>query len=111
MKKQLVFIGLVTILITVGLSGCNSIIEDKERFVGTWRETTSPIKLDLFSNGTCSFAGDSGTWELKDGKLVLMITSETGYTNTYDYVFSNNNKTLELTCSECGDSPRVFARQ
>jgi hypothetical protein len=111
MKKQLVIIGIVSLFVTVGLSGCNSFTADKDRFVGTWYETTTPIKLDLFSNGTCSFAGDSGTWDVKDGKLVLMITSGEVFINTYHYVFSDNDKTLELTCYECGDSPRVFTKQ
>lgn len=111
LKKQLIIIGMISLLVSVGLSGCDSSTVDKDRFLGTWRETTSPLYLVLFSDGSCSFADVSGTWDLKDGKLVLMITSGPVFTNTYHYVFSNNDKTLELTCYECGDPPRVFTKQ
>ena len=38
MKKQLMIIGIIVILLTVGLSGCtNTTISDEERIIGTWR--------------------------------------------------------------------------
>lgn len=111
MKKPLVIIGIFTFCVIVVVSGCTSSFVDKDRFIGTWRETTSPVYLVLFSNGSCFFADVSGTWDINDGKLVLMITSGPVFTNTYQYVFSNHDTTLELICYECGDSPRVFTRQ
>ena len=104
MKKQLVIIGIVVILITIGLSGCtevsNTLNPEKNRFVGTWQNTTvlkSNLTIYLFSDGTCTFIISSGTWDLKDGMLIIESSSSLG-TNilAYNYSFSNNNRTLTL---------------
>jgi hypothetical protein len=101
MKKQLLIIGIVAILFSVGLSGCNQInntlIPEKNKFVGTWKNTTSHMTLDLSSNGTCSMWSYTGTWDLKDGKLVIDLQSVgVPITYTYIYLFFNNDKTLKL---------------
>jgi len=40
MKKQLVIIGIIALLVSVGLSGCNEIsnvfLTDKDKLIGTW---------------------------------------------------------------------------
>jgi len=100
MKKQLVIIGIVTILVSIGLSGCNEVSNtlnpEKNKFVGTWK--MSELTINLFSDGTCSFMSWSGTWDLKDGKLVLDLPSANNPTTaTYNYQFSNNDTTLTLT--------------
>jgi len=97
LKKQLVIIGITLVLLAVGLTGC---IDDKSKFVGTWTEVNSvpPDSFIIFSDGTIVTPDGSGTWELKDGKLV-MIATEQGQTITsvYNYTFSNNDNTMTLT--------------
>jgi len=97
MKKPLVIIGIVAILVGVGLSGCNQVrIPEKERFVGSWQNTTGyPSLIEFSKNGSCTY-GAVGTWDLKDGKLVINIPSY-NLNDTYNYAFSNNDKTLTLT--------------
>ena len=116
MKKQLVIIGIVAILVSVGLSGCEDINKninpEKSKFVGTWINSTSPFTtINLFSDGTCSYSSYSGTWDLKDGKLVIDLMSATvPFTLTYYYIFSDNDKTLSLT-SMSGGLSQVYTKQ
>jgi len=108
MKKQLVIIGIVAILVTVGLSGCsqtrNSLTSDKDKFVGTWTVKVNDKEgtFVFYSNGTLiTSSGSSATWEIKDGRLV--ITGGSGTTpSTLSYTFSNGDKTLTLTNSNSG---------
>ncbi|MCJ7570347.1 MAG: hypothetical protein MUO82_00495 [Candidatus Thermoplasmatota archaeon] len=111
MKKQLIIVGIIVILLTVGLSGCNednnSFQSDEEKIIGEWiyslsiGEITVNMSYNFFSNKTLkiiSFYNDevsqvNGTWNIADNKLV--ITSE-GETITSNYGFSNNDKTLTI---------------
>jgi len=116
MKKQLIIIGIIVILLSVGLSGCNENTSksDEEKIIGTWTnrdmhdgsiESNSYI---FYSNKTFKVIGSyesevlniNGTWNITDNKLVM--TAE-GETKTADYKFSDNNKTLTLT-DKNGDS-------
>ena len=103
MKKQLVIVGIVAVLISVGLSGCNENSNtsntEKNRFIGTWHSSTGyPSILKFFKDGKCTY-GYNGTWELIDGKLFINLTNILLET-TYDYTFSSNDKTLTLTYIE-----------
>ena len=77
MKKQFVIVGIIVLLICVGLSGCNesSQSSEKSRFVGTWRTDSQYSafaflqEVTFFSDGTISFAGQGGVYEIKDGAL------------------------------------------
>jgi len=110
MKKQLMIVGIIIILLTVGLIGCNENTSksDEEKIIGTWTnrdmhdgsiESNSYI---FYSNKTFKVIGSyesevlniNGTWNITDNKLVM--TAE-GETKTADYKFSDNNKTLTLT--------------
>ncbi|KYK25022.1 hypothetical protein AYK25_05675 [Thermoplasmatales archaeon SM1-50] len=61
MKKQLVIIGIVSFLVILGIfSGCDEqkVIEpktEKEKFFGTWKNTTSCLTMVLSSDETCIF--------------------------------------------------------
>ena len=116
MKKQLVIIGIVTILVTVGLSGCNQVSNtlnpEKSKFVGNWINATSPYTtIKLLSDGTCSYSSNSGAWDLKGGKLVMdLLSGDVPFTLTYNYIFSDNNETLTLT-SMSGGLSRVYTKQ
>jgi hypothetical protein len=115
MKKQLVIIGIVALLVSVGFSGCNQVSNtinpEKNKFVGIWQNTTLDLTttINLFSDGTCSYMGLLGTWDVKDGKLVMDFT-DSGFTWTYNYVFSNNDRTLSLTFT-AGGLTQVYTKQ
>jgi hypothetical protein len=104
-KKQLVIIGIVAILVTVGLSGCDILKSDRDKFVGTWRSDSERNDFTLFSNGTFVmpdqyYGQRTGTWSLKDGQFVMIydpIQQGQSFTLDYDYTFSNNDKTITLT--------------
>lgn len=100
MKKQIVLGGIVTLLICAGLCGCNqdnnSIDHEKSRFIGTWHTSDGlPSEIEFSNNGTL-FYGAAGTWDLRDGKLVIKIPSY-NLNDTYTYEFSNNDRTLMTT--------------
>jgi len=115
MKKQLIIVGIIVLLVVVGLSGCtnNPFDTEKNKFIGTWVHSESYLDylgniewtnktITFFSDGTCIFpnqqSGVSGTWTLKDGKIVCTVNvqgqSQTFY---YDYSLSNDGKTLTVT--------------
>jgi hypothetical protein len=101
MKKQLVIIGIIILLVSIGLSGCNEvnnpIKSEKDKFVGTWLTDENVTGYIFFSDGTGSYANIvSIIWEIKDGKLLVTIPSQ-DFTSTYSYVFLNNDKNLTLT--------------
>jgi hypothetical protein len=120
MQKQFVIIGIFVIFIFVGLSGCNQISSNinsvDDKFVGVWKGS---IQGDIYSSGmftvSITFLSDktytasidselmnmatgSGTWEMKDGKLVLtsFAGKTVGQASTYNYQFSNEENTLLL---------------
>jgi hypothetical protein len=115
MKKQLVILGIVALLVSVEFSGCNQVSNtinpEKNKFVGTWQNTTLDLTttINLFSDGTCSYMGLPGTWDVRDGKLVMDFT-DSGFTWTYNYVFSNNDRALSLTFTAGGLS-QIFTKQ
>jgi hypothetical protein len=119
-SKQLIIIGIIALLVSVGLCGCtnNPLDTDKNKFVGTWKTDVSNTNgfvnytdtYIFFSDGTISstYMGSGsvnmpGSWELKDGKLILTVMIQ----KVYDYSFSNNDQTLTLT-SINGDESRIF---
>ena len=103
MNKQLVFIGILALLVTVGLSGCTNIPLDAERnkFVGTWVYTEQgyygPINYTyvFFSDGTYSYNSIMGTYELKEGKLIMGL--DVSAKMVYNYQFSDNDIILILS--------------
>jgi hypothetical protein len=120
MKKQLVFIGIVTLLVCIGLSGCNQIsnifLSDEEKFVGTWNSEgiwfDVPIVIVFTSNGTfkgtfkigtIDFSQSKGKWELNDGILMMEIVDIIP-PNNYTYQFSEDSRTLTITDIESSES-------
>ena len=108
MKKQLVIIGFVTLLICIEVSGCSSLMSDKDKFVGTWKSPGGEISV-LFYDGTLTVAGVSGTWQVKDNMLVIAMANLPTQ-STYSYAFSNGDKTVTLTDKVTGIST-VYSKQ
>ena len=123
MKKLTILIGILIMLTYVGLSGCNEIVNGNNKFVGTWDCSTEQgsiyqiyylnSTMTLFSDGT--FDGTpllsiySGTWDIKDNKLVFTYSGN-AIMETYSYSFSNNDDTLTLTKYD-SDSITICSRQ
>lgn len=112
MRKQLMIVGIIVLLVAVGLSGCNENKSKSEldKFLGTWT-TSGNYTIAFYSNGTFA-SGEyvNGTYSITDGRLVLDTTDNTPGTHpdnskfiaTFNYVFSDNYKTLTLTIPGMG---------
>lgn len=100
--KKITLLAIILLVVSVGLlSGCtelkNVMSPDASKFVGTWSTGGYiPAGYTFFSDGTCSVSGLSGSWELKEGKLVINIMNE-GVSIVYGYQFSEDDTILELT--------------
>jgi hypothetical protein len=82
------------------MSGCIQITDapqdDTHRFAGTWHNTTGfPAVIVFSSNGTCIYGGESGTWELKENKLLIHLPN-LAVTHSFSYWFSDNDTTVML---------------
>jgi len=53
----------------------------------------------FYYDGTCTFSGKNGKWEIKDELLVIKLAK--GYLTSpqdiFSYVFSNGDRTLTIT--------------
>jgi len=101
MRPQSMLMGIIVLLLCVGLTGCEQFnsTENTERnkFVGTWQNTTGyPARIVFSSDGHCTYGSEKGTWELQDSKLSIEL-ADSGLIYDYNYWFSNNNRTLLLT--------------
>jgi hypothetical protein len=121
MKKQLVIIGIITLLVIVGLSGCtnnNNVSSEtnEEKVLGGWTATIpdTPITviMNFFTNGSYSESiNKTVIWE------TYTITNETialqsgVKTHMVKYSFSNNDKTLTLLEIDGGATYLVLTRQ
>jgi hypothetical protein len=104
MKKQLLIVGIILVLLTVGLCGCNEIKTNEEKVLGTWVADMSGMEgaavFNFFSNGTCSISGVTtswGTYVITDETLAIEVG---GNTNPFEYSFSDKNKKLSLISKE-----------
>jgi len=118
MKKQIMIVGIIVILLTVGLSGCNNTtISDEERIIGTWDVSMTSQGMNIredrwefHSDHTYETARSNGTWKITNNKLILTYTTQTQSTKTMDYVFSNNYNTITLTDTNIIDTAYVCNR-
>lgn len=83
MKKQLIIIGMMILLLIVGLSGCNDILNDKGKFVGKWSYLGSTAWI-FRDDGTCQTPLGEGTYNVDKGKLIVEVDS---IDVAYDYTF------------------------
>ena len=108
----------------VVLVGQASEADDFEKFVGTWEFVESPqappdwegmIVHKFYSNGTFKWYDIKnlggykfeGTWELAYGQLVTHWTYPDTKTETFDYLFSDNDQRLTLTL---GNTSMAFSK-
>jgi|GEM_PF-1439410 len=100
---------LISISLFVGLNNQSDVTNggykkddnlDFDKFIGTWEGFWTTITFSV--DGRISYEMYSGTWELKNGKLITYMSGEYAPEEkiTYDYIFSNNNQTLTLTDDE-----------
>lgn len=119
MKKKLIIHLIAILLILVNLIGClenenNQNKTDEEKLIGIWTNTSSfngniiTITYTFLSNNTYivslktsqNTSTYSGTWEIINKSLIVTIE---GKTNTGDYEFSNNDKTITITDPSSGN--------
>jgi len=72
MKKQIVLLGIVTILLLVGISGC---VGSSNRFIGTWEFDTD----DMYGNYTF--------WKDYIGKVVVYHKNSSSHTDIVDFIY------------------------
>jgi hypothetical protein len=101
MNKKITMVGIISLLFFVYLSGCinnndNAGPNRPIEFIGTWVNKVNPsINFTLTKDGEYSWGiTHGGTWEEKEGKLVLEIDN---YRTEFDYVFFNNTQEIQLT--------------
>jgi len=106
MKKQLIIIGIVAILVSVGFSGCSS--SPKDKLIGTWEYESGGGDYDydtytFYNNGsvhairegspnnytTVGYANWWDTYTLAENKLIIG-------SSTYEFTFSDDNQKLIL---------------
>jgi len=110
MKKSVlpIFIGITLILLIAGLSGCfgteEESINEIDKFVGIWNLYGSDLWHELSGIVSINFSSDrnfttdintNGTYELKEGKLVLTMSDEER-TLSFSYQFSDGDQRLTL---------------
>ena len=124
MKKQLIIIGIIVLLITVGLSGCADKNNGEEnnkfdtndggennKFVGTWKDYSgNGNSFTFLSDGTGLWTDSPMLWEVKDGKLE--VNPESNPVNmTYYYTFSDNYQILTLTFDKISGITLTLVKQ
>ena len=130
MKKQVIIIAIVIFLISAGLTLLmyNPLNTEKNKFIGIWKsfEPIDTLTYEFFSNGTMKatsfidsykkqFFGNLsnysylGTWELKNGKLIMNASGI--FSSTLDYNFSNNDTILIIAPSGTSDQNLTLIKQ
>lgn len=111
-------LALMVVPMFTGCTDINPFSSDEDKLVGTWKAEGKMVESDwggwikdyqkmglpevlvFFSDGTFTsgeYLALEGTYEIKDGKLVLEFVSAGDIINmVYDYYFSDNNTRLHL---------------
>jgi len=104
MKKQLIIIGFVAILVSVGLSGCNTSSTPKDKLIGKWVSANNEDNtLTFYGNESvyCSYyAYDMifprywwNEYSIAGDKLIIG-------SDVHEFTFSDDNKKLILNDDE-----------
>src|SRR4030042_3412199 len=121
MKKQLRILGIIVILLTVGLCGCNEDTSqlDEEKIIGTWTKRdmyNGSIRINsyiFYTNKTFNvissykdeFLNVNGKWNITDNKLIMISEDKTV---TADYKFSKLNEDKKLTITDKSGNSVLF---
>jgi len=126
MKRQIVILLLVTLLVCVGLSGCQqtsirnnnkqNIPNNKselDRFLGSWvcDKGLYNYTINFFSDykyQSFNHVWGRGSYDVKNGKLILSMDNS-NIVYTIDYYFSNNDQVFTLSYTN-GDT-LVFTKR
>jgi len=76
MKKQLILLGIISLLATIGLSGCNTNTSPKNKLIGTWVNTQNEDEsYTFYSNGSVySLILPNNNWadySITENKLII----------------------------------------
>lgn len=108
MKKQCVIIGIIALLVSLELSGCeeqNITTADEEKFTGTWNGKkvseccgTENKTIIFYPSGSVDW-GDSLilTYRVESDKLYVGYGEFSSGEDAYSYSFKNDYKTLTLS--------------
>jgi hypothetical protein len=122
MRKQLVIIGIVTLFVSIGLSGCTDNNNDssklnEEKILGRWTETipNTPITviMNFFANRSF-YEGINETTRIWGTYIMTakIITLQYGEViHIVEYSFSNNDNTLTLNETSNGGVYLVLTKQ
>jgi hypothetical protein len=115
MKKQSVIIGIVIVLVSVALSGCNEVDQslnlEEQKFIGTWVTDDENAREDLGEriifrlDRTVTFRADfAGTFEVDAGNyLIVHITQDGNKTqHLFDYGFSDDLNSVRILYQNTG---------
>jgi hypothetical protein len=131
MKSKIQVLILGIIVITLILSGCEGnrfFYSDEQKLAGTWstdqltENQTLPTFPNFFLNYSAgyqfsghkvrNFLGINGTWELKDGKLIIIYNSSTvNGTYVYRYSFLNYDMLELIKVPSDNQIPVVYKHQ
>lgn len=102
MKKQLVFLGIIALLICVGLSGCQNTV-DPEKFIGTWvYQGTKDLHTDSFifyTNGSvnCIYHYPGSTVINHQWNRYTIVENKVKIgESVYEYTFSDDYQQITL---------------
>lgn len=126
MNKKIIVFGIFTLLIAVGLSGCNesnnSSSDIKKRFIGTWEYVDTEFftaRHTYYENGTMvqnisnSMIWDNNSlwynYEIKDGKICFEFI-ETKAKGCMIYKFSEDYTLLTLESIDSPGHPETFRK-
>ncbi len=106
MKKHLLIVGIVVILLTVGLSGCNEekvTIADADKFVGKWegyavyQGVEYPDQtLRFYASGHVEILSSTPFMYRVEGNKLYIDYGEEYNEDIFNYSFSNNYNQLTL---------------
>jgi hypothetical protein len=105
MKKQLVIIGIIAILITVGLSGCNSTEQTtgktpEELIIGSWHTEIEDIAINFIfyeNHSVCGTVQGMSVWSkynITDNQIIF--NNSDGTTSISEYSFTDNYQKMTI---------------
>lgn len=117
-EKTILIIEIVALLVTVGLSGCNSTEQTtgktpEEFIIGTWPTEIEDVKINFIfyeNHSVCGIVSGMSVWSVYEiTETRINFTNSDGSTSTSEYSFTDNYQKMALI-SQFGDT-MVLTRQ